>query len=206
MKYVIFDFDGTLVDSQLALLSAWNAVAEKYHFKKVKLEELEDLKKISIKERSKLYNVPLYKLPIIMPYFYQSYKKCIKEITLFKGIKELLIEIKNRGYHIAIISSNSKENIASFLEGNEIEGISTILCSSHIFGKDKVIQKFLKENKLNSAEVIYIGDEQRDIVACKKVGIKIVWVDWGYDAFEVIQGEKPDYIVSKPIEIVDVIC
>ncbi|RUL49173.1 HAD-IIIA family hydrolase [Lysinibacillus antri] len=205
MKYVIFDFDGTLVDSKSALLTAWNTIADKHNFKKVKIEEIEELRKISIKERSLRYDFPLYKLPIIMPLFYQTYNKSIKEVTLIEGMKELLDELNHNGYKIAIISSNSKENIEGFMKDRGVQNISTILCSSRIFGKDKIMKKFLKEKQLGPDDVIYVGDEERDIVACKKVGIKVVWVEWGYDAFEVVQREQPDYIASEPKDILTII-
>ncbi|TSI05439.1 HAD-IIIA family hydrolase [Lysinibacillus sp. BW-2-10] len=205
MKYVIFDFDGTLVDSKSALLTAWNTIADKHNFKKVKIEEIEELRKISIKERSLRYDFPLYKLPIIMPLFYQTYNKSIKEVTLIEGMKELLDELNHNGYKIAIISSNSKENIEGFMKDRGVQNISTILCSSRIFGKDKIMKKFLKEKQLGPDDVIYVGDEERDIVACKKVGIKVVWVEWGYDAFEVVQREQPDYIATEPKDILTII-
>jgi len=120
-------------------------------------------------------------------------------------MKDVLKEIKKKGYTIAIISSNSKDNILAFLKVNSINYVSEVLCSSHIFGKDKVIKKYLKEGSIQKSDVLYVGDEQRDIVACKKVGIPIIWVDWGYDAIEVIQSEKPDYKVFSPAEILNII-
>ncbi len=51
---------------------------------------------------------------------------------------------------------------------NGIDNISNVLCSSRIFGKDKIIKKYIKEANLKTSDVLYIGDEHRDIVACKK--------------------------------------
>ncbi|MFJ7406604.1 MULTISPECIES: HAD-IA family hydrolase [unclassified Lysinibacillus] len=205
MKHIIFDFDGTLADSTEVLASVWNIIAKKYDFKEVQLEDIDSLKKISITERSKLFNFPLRKLPIILPQFYRLYQQSLKEVHLFHGMKDVLKEIESKGYTIAIISSNSKDNILEFLNMNGINHVSEVLCSSHIFGKDKVIKKYLKEANIKRSDVLYVGDEQRDIIACKKVGIPIIWVDWGYDAMEVIQSEEPDYKVFSPAEILNII-
>lgn len=43
-----------------------------------------------------------------------------------------------------------------------------------------------------------MGDEHRDIVACKKAGIKVIWVGWGFDAEEVVKAAKPDFMVYEP--------
>ncbi|MGE7952711.1 HAD hydrolase-like protein [Lysinibacillus xylanilyticus] len=205
MKYIIFDFDGTLADSTAVLASAWNTIAQKYKFKGIELKEIESLKKISIAERSKLFDFPMYKLPMILPQFYRLYRQSLNDVHLYKGMKDVLMEIDKRGYKILIISSNSQENILEFLKMNGIHCVSNVLCSNRIFGKDKVIKKFLKDSNITPSEVIYIGDEQRDIVACKKVGVPIIWVGWGYDAIEVVQQEEPEYKVATPQEILNII-
>lgn len=205
MKYIIFDFDGTLADSTAVFASAWNTIAQKYKFKGIELKEIESLKKLSIAERSKLFDFPMYKLPMILPQFYRLYRQSLNDVHLYDGMKEVLMEIDKKGYKILIISSNSQENILEFLKMNDIHCVSNVLCSNRIFGKDKVIKKFLKDSSITSSEVLYIGDEQRDIVACKKVGVPIIWVGWGYDAIEVVQQEEPEYKVATPQEILNII-
>lgn len=205
MKHIIFDFDGTLADSTAVFASAWNTLAQKYKFKGIELKEIDTLKKLSISERSKLFDFPMYKLPMILPQFYKLYRQSLNDVHLFEGMKEVLIEIDKRGYKILIISSNSKENILEFLKMNGIHCVADVLCSNRIFGKDKVMKKFLKEANVDSSNVVYIGDEQRDIVACKKAGVPIIWVEWGYDAKEVVQNDEPEYSVSTPQEILEII-
>ncbi|MGE8034458.1 HAD family hydrolase [Lysinibacillus sp. KCTC 33748] len=205
MKYIIFDFDGTLADSTAVLASAWNTIAQKYKFKGIELKEIESLKKLSIAERSKLFDFPMYKLPMILPQFYRLYRQSLNDVHLYNGMKEVLMEIDKRGYKILIISSNSQENILEFLKMNGIQCVSDVLCSNRIFGKDKVIKKFLKDKSITPSEVLYIGDEQRDIAACKKAGVPIIWVGWGYDSIEIVQQEEPDYKVATPQEILNII-
>ncbi len=205
MKHIIFDFDGTLADSTAVFASAWNTLAQKYKFKGIELKEIDTLKKLSISERSKLFDFPMYKLPMILPQFYKLYRQSLNDVHLFEGMKEVLLEIDKRGYKIIIISSNSKENILEFLKMNGIHCVADVLCSNRIFGKDKVMKKFLKESNVSATEVVYIGDEQRDIVACKKAGVPMIWVEWGYDAIEVIQNEEPEYKVATPEEILEII-
>lgn len=205
MKYIIFDFDGTLADSTAVFASAWNTLAQKYKFKGIEFKEIESLKKLSMAERSKLFDFPMYKLPMILPQFYRLYRQSLNEVHLYEGIKEVLMEIDKRGYKILIISSNSQENILEFLKMNGIQCVSNVLCSNRIFGKDKVLKKFLKDSSSTVSDVLYIGDEQRDIVACKKVGVPIIWVSWGYDSIEAIQQEEPEYKVNAPKEILDII-
>lgn len=201
IKYIIFDFDGTLVDSKDIAIASINILAEKYRFKKIQEEDIEHLRKLSIAEKCKALNVPLYKLPIWAVEFYSLYKNALKELHMFDGVKEMLSELRNRGFEIAIISSNSEHIIREFLNRHKIDIINKIYCSKNLFGKDRIIKRFLSKYKLKSSEIIYVGDEHRDIVACKKNEVKIIWVGWGFDVLETIKPEIPDYIAYEPEDI-----
>lgn len=205
VKYIIFDFDGTLVDSKDVFLASYNQIAVKHNYKVIEKEELEELRKISIRERCKLLKIPMYKIPFFAKELGSLYKKSIGDVVLIEGIKPMLQKLKDSGYKIAIISSNREENIRQFLKNNDIHDVHDVFCSSNIFGKDKVMKQFLKEKKLKADEVLYVGDEERDIAACKKVGIAVAWVGWGYDVLEIVQESSPDYVVYKPEEIAEVV-
>ena len=77
-KYIVFDFDGTLVDSQNIFVPIYNQLAEKHGYKTVKEDEIEHLRKLTMPERCKQLNVPLYKLPILALEFYKLYQPAIK--------------------------------------------------------------------------------------------------------------------------------
>lgn len=203
-KFIIFDFDGTLVDSMDMSISVINELAVKHNVKTLNQQEINELRKLPIVERCKKIKFPLYKIPIVILEFYRLYKKKVSSLKLFDGIHDLLSQLERNQYEFAIISSNSKENINNFLKENNITSIKEIITSDNIFGKNTVIEKFLKKHKLRKCDVIYVGDELRDIVACKQVGVKIIWVPWGFDAVEVTEKEVPDFIVKTPQEILSV--
>ncbi|PFK41134.1 HAD family hydrolase [Bacillus cereus] len=204
-KYVVFDFDGTLVDSQNIFVPIYNQIAEKHGYTTVREEDIEPLRKLSISARCKQLHVPLYKLPMLAVEFYKLYQPAIKDLVLFHGMKEVLDELHRKGYEIAIISSNSEEHIKAFLHNNQMEAIQDIYCSKNLFGKDKMIKKFLKEKQITEKDMLYVGDEQRDIVACKKVGVNVIWVGWGYDVMETVKEDSPNYMVYTPNEILHIV-
>jgi len=205
IKYVLFDFDGTLVDSKKIVFDVVNQLAEKHKFKKVEEKDIDYLRKLPVLDRCKYLGIPIYKLPFWAKEFYNLYKKSAKTLNLFDGIKELLDELNSQGYGLAIISSNTEDIIREVLIGNDIDYVNKIYCSKDIFGKAKIIKKFLTDSNLNSTQVIYIGDELRDIVACKKSNVKIIWVEWGYDEIDTLKDNCPDYTVVTPTEIIPVL-
>ena len=201
MKYVIFDFDGTLADSNRLFMKAWNLFADQYHYDRVTEEDTVTSKNLTIHERAKKYRFPMHKLPIILPKVNRYFKEHIDEVQLFEGILEMLNSIQQAGYTIVIISSNAKENIELLLKQQQVHVVSQVLTSSRLFGKDTVIKKFMKQQKLTQEDVIYVGDEIRDIIACNKVGVPFVWVSWGLDGYELIEKENPSYVVHSPKEL-----
>ncbi len=205
IKYVIFDFDGTMADSGEIAFRAMNAMSEKKGFRKLEWSEIETIRKMSVKERSRHMGVPLLKIPKMAQEFYSYYKEHMVDMNLNKGIFELMTELHNDGYKLAVISSNDEENIRSFLKVKNINIIDDVLCSSHVFSKDRIINKFLRQKKLKSSEVFYIGDETRDIIACHNADVRMAWVDWGLDVRENAEKFKPDFMISTPSQLIGIL-
>ncbi|MBP2659505.1 MAG: HAD-superfamily hydrolase, subfamily variant 1 [Firmicutes bacterium] len=204
VRYILFDFDGTLVDSLNIVIEVYNQLAGKYEAKKIEQKDIAHIKRLSITERSKFLDFKLYKFPLLALDIYKLYKYSIKDLILFDGIKELLEELNACGFQLAIVSTNSEQNIRECLQQNQIDFINEIICSNNMFGKNEDIKRFLKTHKLKDSEAIYVGDEVRDIIAGKKSGVKVIWVSWGYDQIDNAKKEHPNYIVHKPHEILSI--
>lgn len=201
MKYVMFDFDGTLADSSGVFMNAWNTYADQYDYDPVVREDLVLTRNLTLQQRAKQFRFPMHKLPLILPKIYRYFKENVNEVKLFDGIKEMLDALSEMGYEITILSSNAKENIELLLQQEQIDTVSQVLTSSKLFGKDTVIKKFLKQRQLSAEQLLYVGDEVRDIIACNKVNVPFMWVSWGLDGYEMIEKEKPKYVVHSPKEL-----
>lgn len=204
LKYIVFDFDGTLADSREIFISIYNEIAHKYGYKALLLSDIEQLRALSILERARLLQVPIYHFPFLVMEFTKKYRKMIPDLSFFEGIPALLGQLKNSGYKLAIVSSNSEKNIKEFLEKQQCTDIDEVLSSGNVFGKHKTLQKFLTKHRLQASEILYVGDEYRDIEACRTCGIKVVWVSWGYDVKETLK-EMPDYMAHSREELLQVV-
>lgn len=203
-KHIVFDFDGTLADSREIFISIYNDIAQKYGYKKLLISDIEQLRSLSILERARLLQVPIYHFPFLVLEFTKKYRKMIPSLSFFEGIPTLLQQLKSTGHKLAIVSSNSEKNIKEFLEQQQCTDIDEVLSCGNVFGKHKTLQKFLSRHRLQASEILYVGDEYRDIEACRICGIKVVWVSWGYDVLATLK-QQPDYIVHSREELMEVL-
>jgi phosphoglycolate phosphatase len=205
IKYAIFDFDGTLADSKERAFDLLSELSDKYGFRKIAREEADSLTLMSMKERLKFLKVPLVQLPFIILDLKKNYAAIVPFIQPFSGMKEVLLSLKEQNIHIVIISSNSVENIKLFLQKNDLDIFETIHSQSNLFGKHRSINALLRNLKMASRDVIYIGDEHRDIEACQKANIKIISVTWGVDPLSLLKKANPDFVVDAPADILKII-
>lgn len=193
---IIFDMDGTLVDSFSFFLGTLNQLAKKHKFKSVELHEVEQYKHLSPKEIMKEMNVSRWKLPWIAKDFIQLMKDRDEEIHLFEGMRDHLIELHKQGYTLAIITSNSKENCQNVLGKELCELFSHIDGGSSIFGKAKRIKRVLNILNLNKEQAIYVGDQTTDGEAAHKAGIDFAAVGWGYTSAEKLKTIQPKVVLN----------
>lgn len=200
----MFDFDGTLADSKDVAFKIYNELAEEHNYKKIKKSEIPEISRASIIEKCKMLNVPKFKLAFLFYEATKRFKEHILNINLFDGIKEVVDILNNEDFNLVVVSSNSEDAIKEILHRNDVHVFTNIFSSKNLFGKHKTINNYIKKNNLKREDIIYVGDELRDIDSCKKSGVKIISVSWGFDSPELLMNNKPDYLVNTPREIVDI--
>jgi phosphoglycolate phosphatase len=205
IKLVLFDFDGTLADVFPIIFKNVNELSEKYKFNKIKKSEISKLKDLSLKEVLKKYDISFFKFLFMTYDMKKRIDKEKKDIRLFQNIKPVVKELSKK-YKLGIITKNKEEIVKDILKRENIDKyISFVFTDKTLYKKEKSIKKAIKDNKVNNEEVIYIGDERRDVVSCKKANVKIISVTWGFNSKKGLQKENPDYVVDTPKEILKII-
>ncbi len=205
IKVILFDFDGTIADTHDAFVEIVNELSEEFGYQPVNAEELERLKHLSSSEIIKQSKIPLVKIPFILNRVKLELSHKIQDLKPIKGMKSSLFQLKSQGYSLGIITSNTKDNVIAFLENNQLNALFDFIYSeTTLFGKSRVINKVLWQNHLSPAEVIYIGDETRDIQASKKSQVKVVAVAWGFNSPEVLAKHQPDFLIYQAQELMGV--
>ncbi|PZD94741.1 phosphoglycolate phosphatase [Paenibacillus sambharensis] len=200
-KHIVFDFDGTLVQSKQLAVELFNELSQKYGYRKIASEEVEYMASLSIRDRLKALQCPLYKLPSLLREVKKKYKQEVVTLRSVEGMEAAMCSLKVEGCRLGILSSNHSENIQAFLDHNSLTGFDYVYTASNIFGKDRALRKLMRERGISAHELLYIGDELRDIEACKRLQVHCAAVTWGYDAEELLATGAPEYTLRHPEDI-----
>ena len=184
---IIFDFDGTIAYSFDYVLQF--LVEEAKRKTPLSDEERTTLQGIAMATMARRLRVPVWKLPFLFWKGRRRMGERMSTVQPFPGIKETVSKLYADGHHLYVVSSNSVQNIQTFLENHGMDKYFIKLYSGGFgfFGKAEVIRRVLRHNGLDARETFYIGDEGRDIKAAKRAGIRIVAVDWGYSSHEALE-------------------
>ena len=204
-KSIIFDFDGTLADSREVALEVYRRLSCKYNLPELTPDKLEKLKNLPIMDRFKEMRYPVYRLPEVFREIKKAYREHLPSLHPYPGIREALMTLRERGYDLYILSSNSRENILYFLDNFDMDFFVGIKSSPGLFGKQRTLGQLTREFRISKKEALYVGDELRDIEACRGAGVAVMAVTWGYDSPALLARGNPDLTANSPEEILDLL-
>jgi phosphoglycolate phosphatase len=202
-KLAIFDFDGTLADSFSWFLGVITEVADKYRFRRIKLQELSTLRSYDARRMIAHVGIPMWKLPLVHHHLRKRMTSDIGHISLFPGIDRLLQRLQAQGIVLAIVSSNSSINVREVLGQENASLIQYYACDAPILGKRVKLRRVLHHSGALPSEAIFIGDEIRDLQAAHEEGIAFGAVSWGVNCLDSLSRHFPEETFSTIDEIVE---
>ena len=196
-RYVIFDFDGTIADSGEMVNRVFTGLCEKYNVSGITSRDIKHRKELPFTKQLKL----LLTVSRFKAEFQRAYYENVGFLKAFDQMLELLPQLQGADYRLAILTSNNRDNISHFFDLNHIELDLEILSAKGFFGKHRCLNRFMEEHGCEAKDILYIGDEARDIMACNRAGVDIAFVKWGFDGDEDVSVLKPRYTVSSVQEL-----
>lgn len=178
-RLVIFDLDGTLLDSFPWFLSVVNDVAGIHGFRRVAPHEVDEMRGKGSRELVEFLEVPFWKIPVIARDMRRMKTERMKDIRLFAGVDRMLQQFAEAGIVTAMVSSDGEDNVRAAL-GDATRYITHFDCGASLFGKAMKYKAVLKRTGIPASDAISIGDEVRDGEAAQAAGIAFGAVSWGY--------------------------
>jgi phosphoglycolate phosphatase len=199
--FAIFDFDGTVADSFAESLLSYNRVAPRLRLRSVREEEVPDLRRMGAGQLLQALGIPMWKLPRLMIAARADLHDHFHAVRPIPGIAEALDELARAGCHLAIVSSNSEENVRNFLARHSIGVFQTVVAGASLFGKGTRLRRLLKSTHEDRTSSVYIGDTVPDIRAAREAGTAAVAVTWGFHDKLPLAAEAPDALAESASDL-----
>ena len=202
-RLAIFDSDGTLADTLPWMRSIFNELAEAHGFRRVEPHESEEFRNLHGTALLRALGLPLRKLPPVMSDMRRRMTEHAGKFSLFPGVTDMLHRLAAVGMQLAIVSSNSRENVERVLGADNVRVVGHFVCGASLFGKAAKLRQALRQCSVQPSQAIYIGDEMRDAEAAAKAGIAFGAVTWGQHGADMLCTQKPAQIFTTVREIAD---
>ena len=204
---VIFDLDGTLLNTLEDLADSTNYAMRAFGLKERSINEVRNFVGNGVDvliERAVEGAISKEQELECLDVFKQHYSKT----KPYDGIMDVIKELLKRGYHIAIVS-NKFDAAVKGLNVDYFEGLFPVaIGASDTVAKkpapDSVI-KALQELHSDKERAVYVGDSDVDIMTARNSGLPCISVTWGFRDEELQRSMGTDYIIHKPEELLDVL-
>jgi phosphoglycolate phosphatase len=209
---VIFDLDGTLLNTLEDLVDSVNFALTLYGFPCKKMEEVRSfagngvarLIELSIPNGS---NNPQYEK--CLADFRLHYSKNMQNKTIaYDGIGELLGRLAKENFKIAIVSNKFDAAVKELNQVYFKEYIKLAIGESEDVLKKPapdMLFKAIEELGTTGDKTVYIGDSEVDVKTAQNSGITSIGVTWGFRNREVLEQEGADYIIDRPEELLKIV-
>ena len=165
-------------------------------FKSLSAEDFIDPKRLPLLKQLKV----LVYTALHQKEFVELYSKYVEQVGLVDGVLPMLTLLREKGLEFSVISSNSADMILTFFNLHGIV-VKAVYTSQRLFGKKKAISQYMREQNCVAGDIVYIGDESRDIEACNRCGVDIIYACWGVGKLEDALGYKVLRVMETPEEL-----
>jgi len=188
-KAIIFDMDGTLVDSSTTIVNAINHVRKNLNL--IEMERELILNKVNdphLNPAEFFYEVPSFtkQHEALFAGYYTDHHE--EELELYDGIEQLLKNLKAKGYLLAVATNAYRgSTLESLSHLKVLEYFDSIACYDDVHkGKPSpdMLEKNLKDLNISAENSLFIGDSERDLLAGEAINMDYLMVNWGFSDYE----------------------
>lgn len=198
----IFDIDGTLTSTNQLIFDSFNFVAKKYLNKTFTDEEI--IAMFGPPEDHILKHLCRENYEDARRDYFDYYSGNHWKAELYKGINEILHNLKSKGYPIGIFTGKGKEASLITLTKLEIDHYFDLIITGDDVENHKPspegILKIVNHFNLDPKKVLMIGDSVADVVASREAGIKIasvLWDSYGHEEVKLLGSDYYFYSVRE---------
>lgn len=209
----IFDLDGTLAYTLESISSICNQILDKFHLPALPIEDFRyyvgDGGNVLMERCFRAVGADFTHLAEGQ----QMYREMMAEnplykVTVYDGIKEMLLELKKRNVKLAVLSNKPHEGTCGVIKGLFGDGIFDIVQGLEIGMKKKPATDgalaILKKLGVDAESCMYVGDTNTDMQTGKSAGMYTIGVLWGFRDYQELKENHADVIIEHPTQLLTI--
>ena len=207
---VLFDLDGTLADTSQDMCDSLNRVLDTRNLKPVDCVELKKYISrgaIGVIEYASLVNGKSIDSSLLRSEFLEDYKSnCFIKTTLNKNMEQLLDYLLSVHIKVGVVTNKHSRYVNKIIQGLGIEqALSCVVTGDMVLNAKPASDSLIKAAEIIQCptdNIIYVGDDERDIIAGKGAGMITVAADFGFINDEInVNSWEADLIIDNPLSL-----
>ncbi len=207
-KTIIFDLDGTLIDSYHAIQESLNYVLEHYGLAKVDLPTvkkmvgrgLENLMQRAVGDQRKEQAIALFR---------KSYDETVMRGTfLLPEVAETIRALHEKGIKMAVASNKPSIYSRTILENFELNPFFEACYGPDVVKQPKphpaMLEGLMKELSADKKETLYVGDMVIDVETARNAGIPVALIATGGNSSDELRSMNPDYFINRFSDLIKI--
>lgn len=211
-KAVIFDLDGTLLNTLEDLMDSVNYGLGKYGLPERSLEEIRRFVGNGVRkliERAVPVEISQENLEAVFTAFKEYYEvHCNDKTRPYPGILDLLTELKKRGYKMAIVSNKLQSGVDVLRELYFNDAVEIAVGGREDMPKKPapdMVTEALQKLGISKDDAVYVGDSEVDIATAANAKMDCITVSWGFRTRQEQEEAGGRVFVERPMEILDLL-
>jgi phosphoglycolate phosphatase len=203
-KLLIFDWDGTLVDSIGRIVHAMHLAADSCELPRCTDQAVRDIIGLALPEAVRVLYPGLQNLAAIER-FTRVYSECYLQLesepsALFADVAESLEVFRQRGYHLAVATGKSRHGLDRVLAGRDwCDYFDITRCADESASKPHplMLEQILAHFQLPPQQALMVGDSIFDLQMAHNAGMHSVAVGYGAQSMAVLREQRPHLAIER---------
>ena len=195
---IVFDWDGTLMDSTSTIVKSIQAAAKDLGLPVPRDEDASHVIGLSLHEamQTAMPNIDPALYPKMVERYRFHYLTKDPELVLFDGVRDMLAELSQEGYFLAVATGKSRVGLNRALNAVGLLSLfDATRCADETFSKPHpaMLQELTRELGQDLKRTVMVGDTTHDLLMANNAGAAAVAVEYGAHPVDQLQSCKPVY-------------
>lgn len=205
-ELIVFDWDGTLMDSTGTIAACIQAVAGDLGIRRPTYEEASHIIGLGLVDalQQALPDLPAHRYGEAVERYRHHYLARDNDLLLFDGVIEMLDELLQAGYQLAVATGKSRLGLNRAFH---VSGLATRFTASrcadecHSKPHPQMLEELMQEFGIGKDETLMIGDTTHDLQMARNAGVAAVGVSYGAHPREGLEALSPLYCADNVLEV-----